>query len=85
MPGLVPLYQFYIPGSVDHVLSTNKAETAGYDTSLLGYCAQNPGPLGQTALLRYFKAETSNHFATTKPGGENLVGYAFEGTLCYVK
>ncbi len=78
------MYQFYLAADIDHVVTTNPAEGQGHPKAILGYCAQNSGPLGNKPVHRYFRPDKQDHFVTLNPNGENLKNYGYEGVVCYV-
>ncbi len=87
-PGLIPLYQLYCSGCVNHLQSTspNEGAPAYQSEGILGYCAANASPETPHALRRLYNAQASDHFVsinTEEWSAAQSVGYVLEGVLCY--
>lgn len=92
LPGTIPLYRCYAPREKDHILGVDEAEAKSsrhiYE-GILGYVYPGKSTVRNTVpLKRYYKkyggAYGQDHLYTTDSKKEDLTGFIFESTMCYL-
>jgi hypothetical protein len=88
----IPLYRWYNSANTDHFYTSDpkgeKAPQDGYHSEGITcwiFDPAKPPPAGSVPLYRFVRTDGSGvHFYTISTGGENLAGYASEGSIGFV-
>lgn len=91
LDGTIALHRCYAPKEKDHLLGREtemKGPGHNYE-GIVGYVYPDKGPIIHTIpLKRYYKiyggSYGQDHLYTTNPAKEDLSGFIFESTICYL-
>jgi len=100
VPSITPVYRYFRAPNTDHFYTSNQGEIGtttagevgkdGYASEGIAFNLASAPTNGEIPVYRYFNAQVSDHFYTTKAeeigttSGQGNLGYSSEGVLGYI-